>query len=71
MPKRKKKHSSENGDIPNLVVASAVRTFVRDRGYNVSGELIGAVNKALTLMLKRAAGRCENNGRRTVRPHDI
>lgn len=54
-----------------FVVASKVKSYVREKGYNVSSELVAELSKRAQELLERAAKRCEGNGRRTVRTFDV
>ncbi len=54
-----------------FVVASKVKGYVRSKGYNVSSDLVEALSQRTQKLLDAAAARCENNGRRTVRPFDL
>lgn len=38
---------------------------------NVSGDFYGALNDAVRGMIKQAEQRAVNNGRKTLRPHDL
>lgn len=38
---------------------------------NVSGDFYGALNDAVRGMIKEAEQRAVNNGRKTLRPHDL
>ena len=40
-------------------------------GLNVSGEFYGALDEAVRGMIAGAEARATNNGRRTLRPHDL
>ena len=54
-----------------FVVASKVKSYVREKGYNVSSELVAELSRRAQELLDRASSRCEGNGRRTVRPFDV
>lgn len=54
-----------------FVVASKVKSYVRQKGYNVSSDLVEALSQKAQKLLDAAAARCEGNGRRTVRPFDL
>jgi len=54
-----------------FVVASKVKSYVREKGYNVASDLVTALSNRAQELLDRAAKRCEGNGRRTVRPFDL
>jgi hypothetical protein len=40
-------------------------------GINVSGEFYAALDDAVRRLIATAEGRATNNGRRTLRPHDL
>jgi hypothetical protein len=40
-------------------------------GLNVSGEFYGALDEAVRGLISEAEARATNNGRRTLRPHDL
>ena len=54
-----------------FVVASKVKSYVREKGMNVSSELVSELSKRAQELLDRAAKRCEGNGRKTVRTFDV
>lgn len=54
-----------------MVVASKVRSYLQSKNVKVSGELIGALNKKLMMMLDAAVERTKANGRATVKPQDV
>jgi histone H3/H4 len=40
-------------------------------GINVSGEFYGALDSTVRGIIKQAEARAVNNGRKTLRPHDL
>jgi hypothetical protein len=54
-----------------FVVASKVKSYVREKGYNVASDLVVELSRRAQELLDRAGTRCKNNGRRTVRPFDV
>ena len=40
-------------------------------GINVSGEFYGALDSCVREIIKQAEARAVNNGRKTLRPHDL
>lgn len=40
-------------------------------GINVSGEFYGALDDAVRELINQAEARAVNNGRKTLRPHDL
>lgn len=58
-------------DEQTLVVASKVRAYLQSKGVKVSGELIGALNKKVMMVLNDASERTKANKRSTVKPQDV
>lgn len=54
-----------------MLVASKVRTAVRDAGCNFGGDALEALNGYVAWILAQAAKRAAANGRKTVRGADI
>lgn len=54
-----------------LVVASKVRSHLKEKGVKMSGDLIAALNSKVKLQLDDAAGRARANKRATVKPQDV
>lgn len=54
-----------------FVVASKVKSYVREKGFNVSSELVAELSNRAQQLLDAGAKRCDGNGRRTVRPFDL
>ena len=54
-----------------LVVGSKVKAFVKEKGFNSSGDLGDALSKKVEEILTEAVKRTEANGRKTVRPEDL
>lgn len=55
----------------SYVVASSVKKFVNDHGMMSAGDLVDGLNKLVEELLKKAAGRAKENGRKTVRSCDL
>ena len=53
-----------------LVVASKVRSFLKEQGVKMSGDLPEALDKIVQEHLIRAAARAKGNRRSTVKPQD-
>jgi histone H3/H4 len=68
---RKKKGGRTPGGRNTFVVASKVKSYVRQKSFMASSELADALSHRVQALLDDAIVRCNNNGRRTVRPHDI
>ncbi len=69
--KGKKTGRAASGGRDTFVVASKVKTYVRSKDLMASSELSDALSKRVQELLDRAIERCNGNGRRTVRPHDL
>jgi histone H3/H4 len=54
-----------------VVVGSKVKEVIREAGLRSDGDLVQAVNEAVSGMIRRAFRRAVANGRKTVRPHDF
>ncbi len=52
-----------------MVVRSAVREALKGK-YNVSEEFLEALDTEVSALVKRAARRAEDNGRRTLKARD-
>ncbi|MFX1250330.1 MAG: histone-like protein [Promethearchaeota archaeon] len=60
------------GEIPDLIVKSAVRKFVNEKECNVSSEVVNeALSMAVAQLLERAIERAKGNNRKTVMPQDL
>lgn len=58
---------------PMLIIASKMKETVKDLGeeLRVSGELGEALSGKVYDLLVAAKGRCEANGRKTIKPEDL
>ncbi len=54
-----------------MVVASKLRSYLKEKGVKMSGELPMAVNKKIMAILDEAVGRTRGNKRSTVKPQDV
>lgn len=54
-----------------LVVASKVRSYLREKGVKMSGDLPEALNKKVMALLDDATARTRANKRSTVKPQDV
>lgn len=63
-------NNQENRDVV-LVVGSKIKDVVRDMGCQSSGELVQAVSDKVYDLVKAACSRAQENGRKTVRAHDL
>lgn len=54
-----------------LVVASKLRSYLKEKNAKMSGDLPEAVHKKVMALLDDAAGRSRGNKRTTVKPQDV
>lgn len=55
-----------------LLVGSKTKEALKGGGkYNVSGDTLDALNNHVHWLIDQAQKRCEANGRKTIRNHDI
>ena len=55
-----------------LLVASKTKEALKGDGkYNVSSDALEALNEQVYWFISQAQKRCEANGRKTIRNHDI
>lgn len=55
----------------SLVVQSKLKETVKRHDLRMDGNLPDAVNDKVAAMLREAAKRARENGRSTLRPHDL
>ncbi|MDX1658378.1 MAG: hypothetical protein R3343_06130 [Nitriliruptorales bacterium] len=55
----------------DLIVTSKLKEAIKGHGLRTDGNLPDAVDAKVKEMLREAADRCRENGRSTVRPHDL
>jgi histone H3/H4 len=53
------------------LIISKSRTKAAAKGYNVSGDFYGALDKAVRIIVKEAGERAKANKRKTLKPSDI
>jgi len=75
MAKAKKGKSGGGGGMSKpsemLLVASKVRQMLKDAGCNTAGDALDGLNGYVAWLVKQAAARAGENGRKTVRAHDF
>jgi histone H3/H4 len=54
-----------------LVVASKVKSFLKEKGCHTSGELVDALNAKVAALLSEAVKRTRGNKRSTVKDVDL
>jgi histone H3/H4 len=55
----------------SYVVASAIKEYLKKKGMMTAGDFPDAASKFLEMHLEKAALRAKDNGRVTVRQHDL
>jgi hypothetical protein len=73
MAKAKKGKSGGGGGGPKemLLVASKVKSMIKDAGCNTAGDALDGLNGYVGWLVQQAAKRAGENGRKTVRAHDF
>ena len=66
---RRKKATRRTKGAGDLIISKS-RTKAASN-LNVSSEFYGALDDAVRALINTAQARAENNGRRTLRPHDL
>lgn len=69
MAKAKKGKSSAPKEM--LLVASKVKSMIRDAGFNTAGDALDGLNAIVGWYVQEATRRANANGRKTVRAHDF
>ena len=54
-----------------LLVGSKTKEALKGEGFNVSSDTLEAMNEYVYWLVEQAQKRCEQNGRKTIRPYDI
>lgn len=55
-----------------LLIASKTKSALKGNGkYNVSSDALEALNGYVHWLIEQAQKRCQANGRKTIRDHDI
>ncbi len=54
-----------------LLVGSKTKEALKGKKFNVSSDTLDALNEHVYWLVDQAQKRCEANGRKTIRPHDI
>lgn len=68
MAKKKKKVKKSSKPV---AVASRIKDYIKAKKLRSDGNLADAVDQQVRVMLDKAAVRCKENRRGTVRPHDL
>ena len=65
--------SKKKAKTPNYTfyVKKAIQDYAKDNGMMVGSDAYEAVNTAVNAALSRAAERCKNNGRKTLKAYDF
>ena len=71
MAKAKKGKSGGGKPAEMMLVASKVKSMIKDAGFNTAGDALDGLNELVAQYVARATRRAEANGRKTVRAHDF
>lgn len=71
MAAKKKKAKKAGPQAEMLLVGSKTKAALKDKGVNVAGDVLDALNLVVHWYIDQAAGRAGANGRKTVRGHDF
>ena len=58
-------------ELESLVVASKVKSVIKEKGLQTSSDALDALNKRVLSILEEAVVRAQANKRSTVKPQDI
>ena len=56
---------------PTFFVKSAVKQFAKDNDMMVGSDAYDAINEKIGMMLTKAAQRCKDNKRKTLKAYDL
>ena len=72
-PKKRRRASPDEEGRSSLVVAKAVRGFLKELPAQMicGAEMLSAINATLQSLLLEAASRAHDNGRKTLKPADL
>ena len=70
MAKKKAKKAATRGKATGDLIISKSRTKAAAK-INVAGDFYAALDGAVRGLIKTAEARATNNGRKTLRPHDL
>ncbi len=65
-----KKNAKKSGSTGELIISKS-RTKAAAKKSNVSSDFYGALDACVRSIITKAEGRCEANGRKTLRPQDL
>ena len=68
---KRKKAAGKAGKIETVIVQSKMKDYLRGKGFNVSSDVIEALNAQVHRMMDAAVVRTGSNGRKTVRGADF
>jgi histone H3/H4 len=71
MAKAKKGKAPAAAPPEMVLVASKVRQMIKDAGCNTAGDALDGLNAYVAWLVAQATKRATENGRKTVRAHDI
>jgi histone H3/H4 len=64
------KKNAKSGKTGDLIISKS-RTKAAVKKSNVSSDFYGALDATVRNLISKAEGRCEANGRKTLRPQDL
>ncbi len=67
----KAKKSKGGGKIETVIVQSKMKDYLRGKGFNVSSDVLEALNAVVHRLMDSAVVRTKDNGRKTVRGYDF
>jgi len=65
------KKAPEKKEIPQVLVGSRVKDYVKESDLRSSSDFVEALNAHLVSVIDDAKRRCQDNGRSTLRPSDL
>ena len=63
--------AKKKGKFPTFIVKSAVKEFAKGKNMMVGSDAYDAINNGIGEMLTKAAGRCKENKRKTLKAYDL
>lgn len=54
-----------------LIVGSKVKAYIKSKNLHTAGDFSEALSKEVARLIDKAAKRCEDNKRSTLRPSDL
>ena len=63
--------AKKKAKFPTFFVKSAVKQFAKDNDMMVGSDAYDAINEKIGMMLTKAAARCKDNKRKTLKAYDL